>query len=89
MPNYTYECEQCGPFTLRQRMSEQHETTPCPSCERDAKRVFVAFQTYQLDSRVKKRIEKGQTPRVVKRENLPKQQKPSRPSATRPWMVDH
>ncbi|HEC2172868.1 TPA: zinc ribbon domain-containing protein [Staphylococcus delphini] len=88
MPNYSYTCEVCGTFTIRQRISEQHETAPCPSCERTAKREFVAFQTYKMDDLVKRRIEKGQRPRLVKREDLPMQQRRSSQN-TRPWMVGH
>ncbi|MTV23131.1 FmdB family zinc ribbon protein [Staphylococcus delphini] len=88
MPNYSYTCEVCGTFTIRQRISEQHETAACPSCERTAKREFVAFQTYKMDDRVKRRIEKGQRPRLVKREDLPMKPRPSQ-RATRPWMAGH
>lgn len=88
MPNYSYTCEVCGTFTIRQRISEQHETAACPSCERTAKREFVAFQTYKMDARVKKRIEQGQQPRTMKKEDLPMQQRRSSQN-TRPWMVGH
>ncbi|MBI5974157.1 FmdB family zinc ribbon protein [Staphylococcus canis] len=88
MPTYTYHCESCGTFTLRQRMSEQHETATCPDCEAIAKREFQPFQTYRLDQRVKQRIEKGQQPRIVKGKDLPK--KAAKPQNTsRPWMTGH
>ncbi|WP_086428986.1 FmdB family zinc ribbon protein [Staphylococcus cornubiensis] len=88
MPNYSYTCKNCGTFTIRQRISEQHETASCPSCQHTAKREFVAFQTYKMDTRVKQRIEKGQQPRLVKRENLPKKRTQA-PQMTRPWMAGH
>lgn len=88
MPNYSYTCKNCGTFTIRQRISEQHETASCPSCQHTAKREFVAFQTYKMDTRVKQRIERGQQPRLVKREALPVQQRTSQ-QITRPWMAGH
>ncbi|HHU6750595.1 TPA: FmdB family zinc ribbon protein [Staphylococcus pseudintermedius] len=88
MPNYSYTCTNCGTFTIRQRISEQHETALCPLCHQTAKREFVAFQTYKMDARVKQRIEKGQQPRLVKREDLPtKSRQPQQ--AARPWMAGH
>ncbi|QHW37740.1 zinc ribbon domain-containing protein [Staphylococcus ursi] len=88
MPNYSYTCTNCGTFTIRQRISERHETAPCPSCQQIAKREFVPFQTYKMDGRVKQRIEKGQQPRLVKKEDLPKKP-PRAPQVTRPWMAGH
>ena len=88
MPNYSYTCESCGTFTIRQRISEQHETALCPSFQHTARREFVAFQTYNMDPRVKRRIERGQQPRLVKRDALPVQQRQSQQMA-RPWMAGH
>ncbi|MBZ8176104.1 FmdB family zinc ribbon protein [Staphylococcus delphini] len=88
MPNYSYTCTNCGTFTIRQSISEQHETAICPSCQQIAKREFVPFQTYKMDHRVKQRIEKGQQPRLVKREDLPKKRTLA-PQMTRPWMAGH
>ncbi|MDK3706495.1 zinc ribbon domain-containing protein [Staphylococcus pseudintermedius] len=88
MPNYSYTCRNCGTFTIRQNISEQHETVPCPSCHQIAKREFLPFQTYKMDHRVKQRIEKGQQPRLDKREALPKKP-PRAPQVTRPWMAGH
>lgn len=88
MPNYTYLCKACGPFTLRQSMQASHEKATCPSCHQVAKRQFTPFQTYQMDKKVKERIEKGQQPRRVKRDELP--QSGNRPNTvTRPWMAGH
>ncbi|NHA41978.1 FmdB family zinc ribbon protein [Staphylococcus schleiferi] len=88
MPNYSYTCTNCGTFTIRQHISEQHETASCPSCQQIAKREFLAFQTYKMDANVKQRIEKGQQPRLVKKEDLPEKITQS-PQVTRPWMAGH
>ncbi|MEL3711639.1 FmdB family zinc ribbon protein [Staphylococcus borealis] len=88
MPNYTYNCAKCGEFTLRQSMNTQHDTATCPSCENEGTRVFNSFQTYKMDGKLKKRIERGQEPRLVSKDKLPPMTpKPSK--AARPWMAGH
>ncbi|UEX89599.1 zinc ribbon domain-containing protein [Staphylococcus ratti] len=88
MPNYTYLCKTCGSFTLRQSMQVSHEKASCPSCHQIAKRQFTTFQTYQMDKKLKQRIEKGQQPRRVKRDALTRGGKRAN-TATRPWMAGH
>lgn len=75
MPNYTYACPSHGEFTLNQSMNENHDSAVCPNCKATSNRVFVPFQTYKLDSKLKKKIESGKEPKVVKRDKLPLQQK--------------
>lgn len=88
MPQYTYECTNCGEFTLRQSMKEQHDTALCPQCQNESKRVFSTFQTYKMDGQLKQRIERGQQPRVVSKDQLPKMT-PRPTKASRPWMENH
>ncbi|MCJ1655312.1 zinc ribbon domain-containing protein [Staphylococcus sp. NRL 16/872] len=88
MPNYTYNCTNCGEFTLRQSMNVQHDTAKCPTCDAESIRVFNSFQTYRMDGKLKKRIERGQEPRLVKRDQLP-QIKPKANRTARPWMAGH
>ena len=88
MPNYTYTCATCGSFTLRQSMNISHEVATCPTCHSTAKREFTAFQTYKMDANLKQRIEKGQNPRVVKKEALPSKRK-TPTSTQRPWLAGH
>lgn len=85
MPNYTYACPNHGEFTLNQSMNADHDSAVCPNCNATSNRVFVPFHTYQLDSKLKKKIESGAEPKVMKRENLPLQQKQK--TNQRPWMV--
>lgn len=85
MPNYTYACPSHGEFTLNQSMNENHDSAVCPNCKATSDRVFVPFQTYKLDSKLKKKIESGKEPKVVKRDKLPLQQKNNK--NPRPWMV--
>lgn len=66
MPNYSYTCASCGTFTIRQRMSAQHQTVQCPTCSQMASREFQAFQTYQLDQHVKKESKEGKSRELLK-----------------------
>ncbi|MCJ0929845.1 hypothetical protein MST22_01545 [Virgibacillus halodenitrificans] len=51
---------------------DNKQSTACPTCNTIAKRVFKPPMTLRMDSKVKKRIENGMKPRVVKKENMPK-----------------
>lgn len=88
MPNYTYECPDCAEFTIRQSMNANHDEAECPKCGQRSTRVFSAPQTGRMDSKLKKRIERGQEPRLIKGKDLPKQQKKPNKNA-RPWMTGH
>ncbi|MCU5746257.1 zinc ribbon domain-containing protein [Staphylococcus sp. SQ8-PEA] len=88
MPNYTYNCPNCTEFTIRQSMNDNHDIAKCPQCGAEAKRVFNTIQTTRMDSKLKKRIERGQEPRLVKGKDLPKQQRQPNKNA-RPWMTGH
>ena len=41
-----------------------------------------------MNTKLKKRIEQGQEPKVVSKDKLPKQQRKT-PQAPRPWMAGH
>ncbi|MCG3412173.1 zinc ribbon domain-containing protein [Staphylococcus massiliensis] len=89
MPSYTYECANCGSFNLRQSIKDNHEVAKCPNCDEMAKRVYVPFQTYSMDQNLKKRIERGKTPRVVSGDKLMKNKPRRNNNAQRPWMTGH
>lgn len=40
MPIYSYRCEQCGPFSQMQALSEYDRPQPCPTCEAPASRTL-------------------------------------------------
>lgn len=86
MPNYTYACAHHGEFTLNQSMNENHDYAVCPDCNQNAKRVFVPFNTSKMDSKLKRRIESGQEPKVVSHNKLPNKSK-QQSTHNRPWMV--
>ncbi len=41
MPNYEYECENCGPFTENRPMAEFDLPQPCPDCNEPAPRLLT------------------------------------------------
>ena len=41
MPNYEYECENCGPFTENRPMAEFDRPQPCPDCNEPAPRLLT------------------------------------------------
>ncbi|MDK9866509.1 FmdB family zinc ribbon protein [Staphylococcus sp. IPLA37010] len=88
MPNYTYVCPNCDEFTICQSMNDTHDNVSCPACAHLSKRVYTAFQTYGMDSKLKKRIEQGQKPKVVTKDKLP-QKNQTTTNTARPWMAGH
>ena len=41
MPNYDYECENCGPFSEQRPMAEFDRPQPCPDCNELAPRMLT------------------------------------------------
>ncbi len=41
MPNYEYECENCGPFMENRPMAEFDQPQPCPDCGDLAPRLLT------------------------------------------------
>lgn len=41
MPNYDYECENCGPFMENRPMAEFDRPQPCPDCGEPAPRLLT------------------------------------------------
>ncbi|MEJ7219335.1 zinc ribbon domain-containing protein [Staphylococcus gallinarum] len=91
MPNYTYNCVQCHEFTIKQSIHDNHDIATCPTCGNTAKRIFTSFQTYNMNPKVKKRIEAGQQPRLFSGDKLKVNTSSTPRSQTnaRPWMAGH
>ncbi|QYA44250.1 hypothetical protein KYI13_09245 [Macrococcoides bohemicum] len=53
-------------------MSSNLQEDTCPTCKETTCRVFERFRMNQMDTKLYKRINRGMTPKVVKRENLRK-----------------
>jgi len=69
-------------------MRGNRQAAACPQCEVTAPRVFTPPMTFQMDSNVKKRIERGMEPRLVKRADMPKKQQQKK-TVSRPWQAGH
>jgi len=41
MPVYVFTCHECGSFELARPMTEASSRACCPTCEREARRVFT------------------------------------------------
>ncbi|MEA2244035.1 MAG: hypothetical protein QOD24_3591 [Solirubrobacteraceae bacterium] len=41
MPTYAYTCDSCGPFDERRPMAAASDPASCPSCEREARRLYT------------------------------------------------
>ncbi|WP_414055298.1 FmdB family zinc ribbon protein [Macrococcus equi] len=72
MPKYTFNCKDCGEYDVWKSMNDNLQEDKCPACNVTTHRVFKAFGTNHMDPKLYKRINSGMTPKVVKREHLPK-----------------
>ncbi|SFF57833.1 putative regulatory protein, FmdB family [Halobacillus alkaliphilus] len=88
MPNYSFACDTCGEFTLWFAHMDGAQAARCPDCEGKAKRIYRAPMVQRMDSKVKKRVERGMEPRVVTRDQMPRT-KQKLPTAARPWQAGH
>ncbi|UTH14179.1 zinc ribbon domain-containing protein [Macrococcus equipercicus] len=72
MPKYTFVCQRCGEYDIWKSMNSNLQEDTCPECSEVTNRIYKSFRTNQMDSKLYNRINSGMTPKLVKRENLPK-----------------
>ena len=69
MPLYVFACPECGSFELARPMAEASSRTCCPTCEREARRVFTPPRLARLAAPVRRALETEEAsahePRVV------------------------
>lgn len=87
MPQYTFECQNCGRYDVWKSMSDDLSKDKCTRCQEDALRVFTIFNVGKMDSTLVRKIDEGMTPKVVKKEDLPKSNIRKKEKNPRPWMV--
>jgi putative FmdB family regulatory protein len=46
MPEYAYQCPSHGPFSIMQRMDDQHTRAPCPECHTISDRMYTSLPTH-------------------------------------------
>ena len=69
MPVYVFACQECGSFELARPMAEASSRTCCPTCEREARRVFTPPRLTRLATPVRRALDTEEAsahePRVV------------------------
>lgn len=69
MPLYVFACLECGSFEVTRPMAEASSRTCCPTCQREARRVFTPPRLTRLATPVRRALETEEAsahePRVV------------------------
>ena len=69
MPVYVFACQECGSFELARPMAEASSRTCCPTCEREARRVFTPPRLTRLATPARRALDTEEAsahePRVV------------------------
>ena len=95
MPVYEFVCEDCGPFEQQRSFAEAGEPMACPSCGREARRVYSIPNTRRMPTALScatDRAEKsGHEPEVVQRPAAggASSGKKHQHSHGRPWALGH
>lgn len=71
MPAYDFVCDECGPFEERRSFAEAGEPMTCPSCGREARRVYSAPHTRRMPAALSGAMDRAEKsthePEVVRR----------------------
>ena len=69
MPVYVFACHECGSFELTRPMAEAGSRACCPTCQREARRVFTPPRLARLAAPMRRALEAEEAsahePRVV------------------------
>jgi putative FmdB family regulatory protein len=69
MPTYVFACHECGSFELARPMAEASSRASCPTCQREARRVFTPPRLARLAAPMRRALETEEAsahePRVV------------------------
>jgi putative FmdB family regulatory protein len=86
---YDYGCGDCGCFEQRLPMGTAMATVACPSCGRDAKRIFAVPMSYRTSKPVARMLAREEAsrddPQVVER--VPPRRRPRRPTSPNPALA--
>jgi putative FmdB family regulatory protein len=94
VPVYEFVCEDCGPFEQQRSFAEAGEPMACPSCGREARRVYSMPNTRRMPAALSSamdRVEKSaHEPEVAQRPvGGTGSGKGHHHSHGRPWTVGH
>jgi putative FmdB family regulatory protein len=91
MPVYVFRCPECGPFELSLPMARAGGAAGCPTCVREARRVFTPPSLTRLATPLRRALEREEEsahePRVVTQKRgrpMPRHHAP-----TPPWVLHH
>ena len=86
MPRYVFSCRDCGSFELTRPMADTGRAAHCPSCLREARRIFTPPRLVRLATGVRRALETEEAsahePRVVTQKHgrpLPQRRVPAPP----------
>jgi len=69
MPVYVFACRECGSFELARPMAEASSRASCPTCQREARRVFTPPRLTRLAAPMRRALDTEEAsahePRVV------------------------
>jgi putative FmdB family regulatory protein len=89
MPVYVFACHECGSFELARPMAEASSRACCPTCQREARRVFTPPRLTRLAAPMRRALE---TEEASAHEPLVVTEKRGRPLRRRrepvpPWVL--
>ena len=95
MPIYDFVCEECGPFEQRRPAAESGTPAACPSCGREARRVYSMPNTRRMPTALSGAMDRAEKsvhePEVVQRPAAggASSGKKHQHSHGRPWALGH
>jgi putative FmdB family regulatory protein len=89
MPMYVFDCQECGSFELARPMAEASTRALCPSCQREARRVFTPPRLARIAAPMRRALETEEAsahePRVVTEKRGLPMRRPQDPVP--PWVL--
>jgi putative FmdB family regulatory protein len=94
VPVYEFVCDVCGPFEQRRSLAEAGEPMACPSCRREARRVYSMPNTRRMPTALSGAMDRAEKsahePEVARRPvGSTGPGKRHRHSHGRPWTLGH
>ncbi len=94
VPVYDFVCEHCGPFEQRRSLAEAGDPMACPSCGKEARRVYSMPNTRRMPVGLSKAMDRSEKsayePEVVRRPvGGTTSGKKHQHSHGRPWALGH
>jgi putative FmdB family regulatory protein len=94
VPVYEFMCDDCGPFDQRRSFAEAGDPMACPTCGRDARRVYSSPNTRRMPTALSGAMDRAEKsahePEVVRRPvGDTGSEKGHHQSHGRPWTVGH